>query len=200
MANTRERIVQTADQLFIDRGCDNVTFRDIASELGIYHGNVTYYFSTKEDLISEVVGKVYDQLYESLTFGPDNSVEALLDRFKTLEQEMMANAPYIKIIESSGMQYPSIERRVARFRDWYYDYYQRTFKALVDTGLFRSDIPSRCLDIISYHLPIIESSNEFRGVNVSNDEGFSLFEVMCAYIYPLLSAEGLESWNRYFQQ
>ena len=199
MSNTRDRIVQAANRLFLERGCENVTLRDIASELGIYHGNVTYYFSTKEDLIAEVVGGVYDDLYSSLSFGPDNTVEALLGRFKVLESETAEYAPYIKIANVSGPHYASIEERIIRFRQWYYEYYRKTFEQLVDAGLFRSDISPLYLDIISYHLPIIESTNVFSGVNVVNEKGFSLFDVMCAYIYPLLSSEGLEHWNGYFK-
>ena len=201
MSKVREDIIETADRLFVERGFDKVSLRDIAKELDIYHSNVTYYFSTKEELIAEVVGGVYDELFKtSLTFGPDNTVEALLDRFKTLDSELKEYAPYVLGAESLSREYSSIKKRVTRFRRWYSNYYHESFQELEDAGLFRSDIPALYLEIISYHMPIIASSNEFSGKKMKNEKGQSLFAVLCAYIFPLLSPKGIKAWNKYFDK
>lgn len=51
MPKRRELILETARRLFAEKGYDGVSMRDIAGELGISVGNVTYYFKKKEDLI-----------------------------------------------------------------------------------------------------------------------------------------------------
>lgn len=56
MANkTKKDIILTARDLFNIHGYNSISMRDIANELGISVGNLTYYFKKKEDLIEEVV-------------------------------------------------------------------------------------------------------------------------------------------------
>jgi AcrR family transcriptional regulator len=48
---TREKILDTALRLFRERGFDETTMRDIASEAGVATGAAYYYFHSKEDLV-----------------------------------------------------------------------------------------------------------------------------------------------------
>lgn len=55
MANkTKKDIILTARNLFNIHGYNSISMRDIANELGISVGNLTYYFNKKEDLIEEI--------------------------------------------------------------------------------------------------------------------------------------------------
>jgi AcrR family transcriptional regulator len=47
-------IVDTALQMFNDRGIEYVGMREIASELNIRIGNLNYYFPTKDDLVNRL--------------------------------------------------------------------------------------------------------------------------------------------------
>lgn len=47
----RQTIVDAARQKLIDAGLPGLVMRDLAESLGITHGNVQYYFSTKDDLL-----------------------------------------------------------------------------------------------------------------------------------------------------
>jgi len=51
---TRQNIIQAAIRLFNERGVVNVSFRDIADELQISPGNVTYHYKTKQELMDSV--------------------------------------------------------------------------------------------------------------------------------------------------
>ncbi len=48
---TKQKILDTAQRLIAERGYDNVTIRDIATESQIGLGTMYHYFSKKEDLI-----------------------------------------------------------------------------------------------------------------------------------------------------
>jgi AcrR family transcriptional regulator len=61
MSSTKERIVETAIGLFNRRGFVNVTMRDLAQELGISLGNVTYHFNRKDDLIAAIHQQLIDE-------------------------------------------------------------------------------------------------------------------------------------------
>ena len=51
MSKTRQNIIQTAIRLFNERGVINVRIRDIAEEMKISPGNVTYHYKTKQALM-----------------------------------------------------------------------------------------------------------------------------------------------------
>jgi AcrR family transcriptional regulator len=51
--STKERILQTAIRLLLDRRTENLTTREIAKEAGVNVAAIHYYFQTKENLIAE---------------------------------------------------------------------------------------------------------------------------------------------------
>ena len=52
-AQNRERIVETAAQLFRERGFDGIGVADLMKAAGLTHGGFYGHFSSKEDLIAE---------------------------------------------------------------------------------------------------------------------------------------------------
>lgn len=59
--NTRERILQTAIDLFRDRGYEETTMRAIAEKAGVSLGNAYYYFQSKEHLVQGLYQITLDQ-------------------------------------------------------------------------------------------------------------------------------------------
>lgn len=57
MSNTtREQIVTTADRLFYENGYERTSFADIAAAVNISRGNFYYYFKTKDEILTAVIG------------------------------------------------------------------------------------------------------------------------------------------------
>lgn len=56
-AQNRERIVETAAQLFRERGFDGIGVADLMKEAGLTHGGFYGHFSSKEDLIAEAAAR-----------------------------------------------------------------------------------------------------------------------------------------------
>ena len=52
---TRAEIVDRAKALFYERGYDGTTFTDIVQAVGVYRGNINYYFKTKDDILKAVI-------------------------------------------------------------------------------------------------------------------------------------------------
>ena len=64
-SDTRERIQKTALDLFVSRGYEKTSLREIAEELGVTKAALYYHFKTKEDIlsaISEDLGRPVDEL------------------------------------------------------------------------------------------------------------------------------------------
>ena len=67
--NTRDDILQCARALFMEKGYNNVSMRDIAEAAGIRVGNLTYHFPRKELLVEAIYSAPESKMYtpEALT-------------------------------------------------------------------------------------------------------------------------------------
>lgn len=54
-AGTRDRIVETADDLFYRQGFEHTSFADIAGAVKLSRGNFYYHFKTKDEILGAVV-------------------------------------------------------------------------------------------------------------------------------------------------
>ena len=60
MADTRQRILDTARTLFNERGLARVGVRDVARAAKMSPGNLGYHFPTKDDLVAALVLELYE--------------------------------------------------------------------------------------------------------------------------------------------
>ncbi|WP_395751370.1 TetR family transcriptional regulator [Prosthecobacter sp.] len=64
--NTRDRIVETADRLFYEKGFEYISVGDIADAVEITRGNLTFHFKTRDDVLEAVIerrmGRTRDML------------------------------------------------------------------------------------------------------------------------------------------
>jgi AcrR family transcriptional regulator len=67
--STKEKLVSRALELFNENGIEYVGMRELAADLKMRVGNVTYYFATKDDLVQEIISRLRD--LNSKTIGPD---------------------------------------------------------------------------------------------------------------------------------
>ncbi|NLV22000.1 MAG: TetR/AcrR family transcriptional regulator [Syntrophomonadaceae bacterium] len=60
--NSRQKIIDTATALVMERGVKGTSLADIASAAGISKGTLFYHFSAKDDLIYELTEKHFDKI------------------------------------------------------------------------------------------------------------------------------------------
>ncbi len=83
----RERILQAALSLLIEKGAQALTVRRIAAECGLKAGNISYYFAAKEDLLKELFEAIigaYVEAFDTIYHAPDTTAEERLERVVTL--------------------------------------------------------------------------------------------------------------------
>jgi AcrR family transcriptional regulator len=68
----RRQILDVARQRVIDVGIDGLVLREIAEDIGITHGNLQYYFQTKDDLLKAI----FDEEVEKYTGGMKLAIDA----------------------------------------------------------------------------------------------------------------------------
>lgn len=58
---TRDRIVETADRLFYERGFGHTSFADIAAAVELSRGNFYYHFKSKDEILAAVIALRQDR-------------------------------------------------------------------------------------------------------------------------------------------
>lgn len=62
---TKKKILNAAAKLFLTNGYENSTVKAIAQEAGVNLGSLTFAFKSKEALLCELVGHVFDAQFEA---------------------------------------------------------------------------------------------------------------------------------------
>ena len=95
-SDVSQKILSNAFELISSHGYANVSMRDIAKKSGIAVSQITYYYQTKENLLSEVIKKaVYEYLNElkqklKEIDSPNEKMPFFFDRIKKLIVENTA--------------------------------------------------------------------------------------------------------------
>jgi AcrR family transcriptional regulator len=93
--DARRRIIEAAMDVIAERGCDRMTFDDVAGKLGVTKGAVYWYFKNKEELIAAVLNKFQSDIektsYESFYNRPIEEVfSGLFERFSLTDDRQRA--------------------------------------------------------------------------------------------------------------
>jgi len=82
---TKQRILDIALQLFIEKGYDKTSLREIAERLGYSKAAVYYHFASKDDILGALHLRLHDVLDEAMTglsqAGTEETWPKLLDQF-----------------------------------------------------------------------------------------------------------------------
>lgn len=109
----RGRILSKALQLFNKHGVEHVAVRDIARELAMRPGHITYYFPDKQSLVLELTAQL-----RALNDGvvPDGSVRSLDEFFARFEQVLRNHIAYRSLLLSMARLLSQLPRVKAQYR------------------------------------------------------------------------------------
>lgn len=123
-------IVKAGAELFLEEGFTALNKRRIAKRLGISHGNVTYYFPTREALWLAVIDNELREYYQRLgelhadAADPQGQFDEFVVRW--IDEY---NDRVIRVFFSHLIAYAEIDPAVADIRDEIYEsFYVRTFQ------------------------------------------------------------------------
>ncbi|MDD1728373.1 MAG: TetR/AcrR family transcriptional regulator [Methanospirillum sp.] len=91
----KRRIIEAAIDVIAERGCDQLTFDQVAKKIGVTKGAVYWYFKTKEELITAVL-KRFRTDFERTTFESfynrpiDEMLLQIFDRFTLTDNRQRA--------------------------------------------------------------------------------------------------------------
>ncbi|MQA08170.1 MAG: TetR family transcriptional regulator [Pseudonocardiaceae bacterium] len=141
-----KRLLSVATRLFAKKGFDRTSVQEIVETAGVTKGAMYHYFDSKEDLLSEIYGRVLREQMERLEkFAAAEAPvsERLHSAASDVVVTTIANLDDSKIFFRSMHQLtPEKQRAVRNERRRYHE----RFRALVDegqaSGEFRTDVPA----------------------------------------------------------
>ena len=76
-----EQILQTAEELFLEKGFDTTSTTDIAKKVGCNQALVHYYFRTKEKLFMQIFSKKQEMVFSCLKLSEETDFQTALNDF-----------------------------------------------------------------------------------------------------------------------
>ena len=149
----RSEIVATACQLFLSKGYDSTTMRDVMRHLGIAKGTIYHYFSSKEELLEAVIDYVVEGEMMRLKEVLDNLEGTALTR---LEQLILSGAnhdadenhkelmDHLHQPANAGMHIRLLAKVVTRQAPLYAE----LFRLGCEEGTFTTDHPLECAEFL----------------------------------------------------
>lgn len=109
---TKEKIVITGKNLFNENGFGATTLYQVAQELGISRGNLTYYFKDKKALLSEIVAEMWSKYKTKMAETQFPSWENTNNSTKAFH-ELQKEYGFI-FFDKQVMTFPMVQQQVKR--------------------------------------------------------------------------------------
>jgi len=147
----RNVIMGEAEKLFVEKGFEKTTVKDIADKSGVAKGTFYYYFDTKEDIITALLEKRYKKteekalrISESDRFTPIEKIERILLRLIFDRQDNFKIYEFFKIDENAKI----MKKRNKEFRDKFIPIFTEVVKEGIKKGDFETDYPEEVTEVM----------------------------------------------------
>lgn len=134
--NTRQEILDAARLLFNKYGYNSVSLRDIAREVGISQGNLTYHFSKKENIVESLISESKDTFPTDIPQTLEELDAAFLDIQQVIQQNSYFFLHYTQLSQTSPEIY---KKQRARYRELF-EKFKNAFDNLHAVGLLHDEL------------------------------------------------------------
>jgi len=131
---TKERILQTATQLFNQQGTKNITTNHIAEALNISVGNLYYHFKNKEEIIRNILEQIIEETNDlfSHTTEEINSFAFMPNIFLQILQMQYQYRFFHNEIASLLKNDPTLQKRYQELQSIRFAELEVFFKQLIE--------------------------------------------------------------------
>jgi AcrR family transcriptional regulator len=200
---TKNKIKNISRALFNSKGFKNVTLREVAKELSISYGNVTYHFKTKNQLIFclyEDMLKETEEIIKTFDFSDlfKGILEAPKITFKISIKYMFFYTDFVEVKRS----FPDLSLRLEQDNEFRKKGYLQILKQLKTQGILRDELTDNHLD---YLMDLSGAMRTFFFINLNPDEfiDHKLENRYVVYvnnlIFPYLTNEGIKKYKSYLE-
>jgi AcrR family transcriptional regulator len=175
-AETISNIVRVGAEILLEEGFTSLTKRKIATRLGISHGNVGYYFPTRESLWRAVVDyelkEYYKNHHANFDVNPDDAQANFDDYVRSWIDEY--DDRMVRVFFSHIIAFGEVNEFIGELRDEIYEmFFDQTMKLASDLnlGVDKSELERRVLTVIVL-LEGLHVVSAFRPTLASQDNKF----------------------------
>lgn len=170
-------IVKAGAAILLDEGFSSLTKRRIAKRLGISHGNVSYYFPTRDSLWHAVIDyelKEYYQRHHGVPTADSSDPQACFDAFVVGWIDEY-NDRVVRIFFSHIIAFAEVNDSVAKIRDEIYEeFFDETMARAhaLELGVEEKELERRVLEVMvvleglqavsAFRPALVEQNYEFK--------------------------------------
>lgn len=182
------RILQKAIELFNERGFESVSMRDIAEELNISPGNLTYHFRKKTDILNGIINLLMEE-HNKMNYKPEITLREFDSILMQVEEHHKHYSFYYKNIIEFKNKYPEIAQLQKDYKIEFIAIISKTFCYLEQNGWVKPEKRERLYDDLSIAvLAIAAFENQ---IDLNRD----MREIIWSVIYPVLTEEGIKEYQ-----
>jgi len=143
----RQRILDTAASLFLERGYEATSLREIATAVGMKAGSLYYHFASKEVLLQAILQRGIDVMVEAYGEAEDATRGAdARTRFAAHVRAHLAalfeHGPFTAAhVTTFRTAPPAVCEAIVRERDGYEAMWSELLRALREEGALAADLP-----------------------------------------------------------
>lgn len=177
------QILEAAERLFAERGFDGTSVRDIAAEAGVNLAMISYYFGSKEGLLSalfthrvSVMGMRIETALEDDSLTPLQKMEQLAEAYV---ERMMRSMAFHKIIirEQVSPKFNTVNAALLEAKKRNHELLKRLIQQGQKSGEFRKgvDVPltmATIIGTINHFLTSLPFYRETVGMQEATDAAF----------------------------
>ena len=201
---TKNKILEESIKLFNIHGIDQVSIRQIASEVNISHSNLTYHYKSKNEILHEVYSRMDNEMSDAVFPPGDHSLVHYHNLLKRISSFQKRHQFFYLNLLSIARDYPEVIKRyrlTVSKRSEEYDELIKHFirkdlvKAEEEHGFYRSLFHSIWVmstfwlqqeKILGESHPLISSGNDIKHV----------WEI----ILPHLTHDGLKEYSSFIDK
>lgn len=172
----KKRILQAGHELFDSRGYRSVTVKDLADKLGMSKKTIYQYFSSKEEIATEVVEESMlrlNQATDIAEYSSSDPLSVIKAIFNNLRDESMRFGPlFLNDIEK---YLPELSYKYKVFKSEKREHIKNILKEAQDAGIVK-DVPiALTTEILGVCLKAIVKSDEVYKNGYSREDVINLF-------------------------
>lgn len=191
--NIKQDIIQTAKELFNQRGYNQVSTQDIANALGISKGNLNYHFKRKEDIISAIVEEMHRHFVPQPAPTTLEELNALFLHAQTITQENAFFFWHYLQLSQVSETIRTIQHSMIKHN---YSLFTQAFETLRADGILQEEeYPRQYRQIIRAVMLTCIYWAPHNKLEEGLDTGETFLSCVWGILYPLLTPEGKRQYQ-----
>lgn len=147
----KEQIIDTASQLFKQKGYSAVTMRDLASSLGIKAASLYNHINSKQELLKSIIISIAEEFTDGMQYIK-NSEQSSIDKLRAIVYL------HVKITSKNTFGMASLNNDWMHLEDQLEHYlalreaYENEFRQIIQQGMSRHEIVDRDVEVMLFSI------------------------------------------------